>query len=108
MPELMASSDRKHLPATSDPNKLATRRTAGTTPAPKMNDKAIARLRTTGSLGLCLAYLLITTGAPVAGVLVNMASQVCLLPFGLKTRSWDLLALSAFFVSVNLKVLLGL
>lgn len=72
-----------------------------------MTPKQISILRAAGSLSLCTAYLLITSGHVLAGVSVNMLGQVLLLPFGLKARAWDLLALSGFFITVNLRVLLG-
>jgi len=64
-------------------------------------------LRMLGSAALCAAYLTITSGYLVPGVLINMLGQALLLPFGLRTKSWDLVALSAFFVVVNLRVLIG-
>lgn len=72
-----------------------------------MTEKQISILRVAGSFALCAAYLTITSGALVQGVLLNMLGQALLLPFGLKTKSWDLVALSAFFVAVNLRVLIG-
>lgn len=65
-------------------------------------------MRMVGSASLCGAYLLITGGLLIPGVLLNTLGQLLLLPFGLRTRSWDLLALGGFFLTVNLRVLLGL
>ena len=72
-----------------------------------MSQRRTNILRMLGSTALCGAYLLITSGLLIPGVLLNMLGQALLLPFGIKTRSWDLVALSAFFVTVNLRVLIG-
>lgn len=73
-----------------------------------MTTKQVSALRMTGSFCLCAAYPALTTGRITLGVLLNLLGQLLLLPFGVKTRSWDLLALGAFFISINLKVLCGL
>jgi hypothetical protein len=65
-------------------------------------------LRMLGSAGLCGAYLLITSGLVWQGVVLNSACQFLLMPFALRTRSWDFLGLSAFFLTYNLKFLLRL
>ncbi|ADF42415.1 hypothetical protein S-CBS2_gp059 [Synechococcus phage S-CBS2] len=64
-------------------------------------------LRMLGSAGLCGAYLLITSGLVWQGVVLNSICQFLLMPFAIRTRSWDFLGLSGFFLGYNLKFLLG-
>lgn len=65
-------------------------------------------MRVGGSLLLCLGYLLLTSGNPLLGVTANLTAQLLLLPFALRVKAWDFLALSSFYIACNLKVLLGL
>jgi hypothetical protein len=70
-------------------------------------DRKINLLRMTGSIGLCSAYLLITSGFLIPGVLLNTACQFALMPYSIRHKAWDFLAVSGFFLAANLRVLLG-
>ncbi len=70
-------------------------------------DRKTNLLRMAGSAALCGAYLLITSGFLIPGVLLNTLGQFLLIPFALRTRSWDLLGLSGFFLFCNLRFLIG-
>lgn len=63
------------------------------------------RLRICGSLALCAAYLLITSGFLVRGVLLNAVAQFALAPYLIKHKAWDLLAVSSFFLAADLQIL---
>jgi hypothetical protein len=70
-------------------------------------DRKINLLRMAGSIGLCAAYLLITSGYLIPGVLVNTVSQFALTPYSIRHKAWDFLAVSGFFLAANLRVLLA-
>lgn len=73
-----------------------------------MSKRHTSILRILGSAGLCTAYLLILSGFVWQGVILNSIGQFLLMPFAIRTRSWDFLCLSAFFLAFNLKFLLGI
>lgn len=62
-------------------------------------------MRMVGSASLAGAYLLITSGFLIPGVLLNTLGQFMLVPYAVHTKSWDFLALSGFFLFYNLRVL---
>lgn len=70
-------------------------------------DRKVNLLRIFGSVALCGAYLLITSGFLIPGVLINTLGQFMLIPYALRNRAWDFLGLSGFFLFYNLRVLLG-
>lgn len=63
-------------------------------------------MRMVGTASLASAYLLITSGFLIPGVLLNTFGQFMLIPFAVYTKSWDFLALSGFFLFYNLRVLI--
>lgn len=69
--------------------------------------KRIRLFRIVGSACLCAAYFLITSGYVVCGVILNSLAQILLAPFAIEHKAWDLMALSLFFLTCNLRVLLG-
>jgi hypothetical protein len=73
-----------------------------------MSQRTVNTLRILGSLALCSAYVLVTSGFVWQGVIINTAGQFLLMPFGIKAKAWDLIGLSGFFLSYNFKFLLGL
>lgn len=62
-------------------------------------------LRRCGVACLCTAYLTITSGYLVTGVIINCLGQLLLLPFAIRFRAPDLVGLSAFYLLVNLRLL---
>jgi hypothetical protein len=70
-------------------------------------DKRIIWARRLGVICLCTAYVTITSGFLLPGVLINCTGQLLLLPYGIRHKAYDLAALSAFYLAINLRILLG-
>lgn len=68
-------------------------------------DRRIIWVRRLGVLCLCSAYLTITSGHLLPGVIINCCGQLLLLPFGIRFKAWDLVALSGFYLAINLRLL---
>lgn len=57
---------------------------------------------------LCTAYLTITSGFLLPGVIINCCGQLFLLPFAIRHRAPDLCLLSAFYLVINARLLIGM
>ena len=57
---------------------------------------------------LCTAYLTITSGFLLPGVIINACGQIFLLPFAIRHKAPDLVCLSAFYLVINARLLFGL
>ena len=65
------------------------------------------RFRMAASSLSVLSYLLITHEQRSIGVLLNLICQGCLVPFCLKHRAWDMVALSGLFGGINIHILIS-
>lgn len=52
-----------------------------------------------------VSYVLLTSGHPVYGVSLNLASNILLLPFALSTAAYDMITISGVFSVINLQTL---
>lgn len=71
-------------------------------------DRKIIWARRLGVLCLCTAYTTITAGFLLPGVIINCCGQLLLLPFAIRHRAPDLICLSAFYLCINTRLLLGM
>ena len=69
-----------------------------------MNKTTVTRMMASG---LSVAsYILLTSGHPVYGVSLNLASNILLLPFALATSAYDMITISGVFGVINLQTLI--
>ena len=68
-------------------------------------DKRVILARRLGVACLCTAYVTITSGFLLPGVIINCMGQLLLLPFAIRHRAPDLVCLSAFYLVVNARLL---
>ena len=60
-----------------------------------------SRCRVAASAIAPLSYICLVSGLVPAGALLNLVGQVLIVPFALKNRAWDMIALTVFFTVVN-------
>ena len=48
-----------------------------------------------------VSYICLVSGLIPAGALLNLIGQALIVPFALKSRAWDMIALTVFFTAVN-------
>ena len=61
--------------------------------------------RRIGVCCLCTAYVTITSGFLLPGVIINCMGQLFLLPFAIRHKAPDLICLSAFYLAINMRLL---
>ena len=60
-----------------------------------------SRCRVAASAIAPLSYICLVSGLVPAGALLNLVGQALIVPFALKNRAWDMIALTVFFTVVN-------
>lgn len=60
-----------------------------------------SRCRMAASAIAPLSYICLVSGLVPAGALLNLVGQALVVPFALKNRAWDMIALTVFFTAVN-------
>ena len=60
-----------------------------------------SRCRVAASAIAPLSYICLVSGLVPLGAALNLVGQVLITPFALKSRAWDMIALSVFFTVVN-------
>jgi len=63
------------------------------------------RCRLAASAIAPVSYIALVSGLVSIGASLNLVGQILIVPFALKHRAWDLIALSVFFTAVNLVAL---
>ena len=59
------------------------------------------RCRLVASAIAPISYISLVSGLVSIGASLNLVGQILIIPFALKHRAWDLIALSVFFSAVN-------
>ena len=59
------------------------------------------RCRVAASAIAPLSYICLVSGLVPAGAFLNLLGQALIIPFALKNRAWDMIALTVFFTIVN-------
>lgn len=67
-----------------------------------MAQKAVARMRIGASVLAPISYVCLVSGLVPVGAVLNLFGQALITPFAVKSRAWDMVALSIFFTAVNL------
>lgn len=60
-----------------------------------------SRCRVAASAIAPVSYICLVSGLVPAGALLNLVGQALIVPFALKNRAWDMIALTVFFTVVN-------
>lgn len=63
------------------------------------------RCRLAASALAPISYISLVSGLVAVGAGLNLVGQILIVPFALKHRAWDMIALSVFFSTVNVVVL---
>ena len=71
-----------------------------------MSDKTLSTMRMGASALALVAYGLLTHGITTAGVLVALVGQVSFIPWSIRNKVWDMVALDAFYISIGLAKLI--
>ena len=59
------------------------------------------RCRVAASAIAPLSYICLVSGMVPLGALLNLVGQALIVPFAVKNRAWDMVALTVFFTAVN-------
>jgi len=59
------------------------------------------RCRLAASAIAPVSYIALVSGLVSIGASLNLVGQILIIPFALKHRAWDMVALSVFFTTVN-------
>ena len=59
------------------------------------------RCRLAASALAPISYISLVSGMVATGASLNLVGQILIIPFALKHRAWDMIALSVFFTTVN-------
>ena len=63
-------------------------------------------MRVVGSVFVILAYFIILHVNTTAGVLMNMVGDTISLPYFIRTKSWDVVIMMAFLLTISVSALL--
>ena len=69
--------------------------------------KTITWMRIVGSIGVIIAYFVILHVNVVAGVIINFIADAISIPYFVKTKSWDVVIMLAFLLTISCSKLLS-
>ena len=69
-------------------------------------DQTLSRMRICASALALIAYGLLTHEMVVPGILVALVGQVSFIPWSIRNKVWDMVALDAFYISLGIGRLL--
>lgn len=73
-----------------------------------VSDQLLLRLRYTGSVALIVGYFVILYVSVPLGVCITLASDCICLPYAVRKRYWDIVAVIGIFSVINVSRLLTL
>ena len=68
----------------------------------------LVKLRVLGSILVITAYFVILHIDATIGVIINLVAETISMPFFLKTKSWDVVLMLSFMITIGLSKLVGL
>ncbi len=68
----------------------------------------LVKLRVLGSILVITAYFVILHVDATIGVIINLVAETISMPFFLKTKSWDVVFMLSFMITIGLSKLVGL
>ena len=68
----------------------------------------LVTLRVLGSILVITAYFVILHVDATIGVIINLVAESISMPFFLKTKSWDVVLMLSFMITIGLSKLVGL
>lgn len=68
----------------------------------------LVTLRVLGSILVITAYFVILHVDATIGVIINLVAETISMPFFLKTKSWDVVLMLSFMITIGLTKLVGL
>lgn len=68
----------------------------------------LIKLRVLGSILVITAYFVILHVDATIGVIINLVAETISMPFFLKTKSWDVVLMLSFMITIGLTKLVGL
>ena len=68
----------------------------------------LVKLRVLGSILVITAYFVILHVDATIGVIINLVAETISMPFFLKTKSWDVVIMLSFMISIGLSKLMTL
>lgn len=68
----------------------------------------LVKLRVLGSILVITAYFVILHVDATIGVIINLVAESISMPFFLKTKSWDVVLMLSFMITIGLSKLVGL
>ena len=68
----------------------------------------LVKLRVVGSILVITAYFVILHVDATIGVIINLVAESISMPFFLKTKSWDVVLMLSFMITIGLSKLVGL
>ena len=68
----------------------------------------LVKLRVLGSILVITAYFVILHVDSTIGVIINLVAESISMPFFLKTKSWDVVLMLSFMITIGLSKLVGL
>ena len=68
----------------------------------------LVKLRVLGSILVITAYFVILHVDATIGVIINLVAETISMPFFLKTKSWDVVLMLSFMITIGLSKLVGL
>ena len=63
-------------------------------------------LRRLGNIGIPAGYIILLNVDVFTGVLIRIAANACIMPWAIKSKLWDFLALLGFLMSIELHKLI--
>jgi len=63
--------------------------------------KTITWMRIVGSIGVIIAHFVILHVNVVAGVIINFIADAISIPYFIKTKSWDVVIMLAFLLTIS-------
>jgi len=69
--------------------------------------KTITTMRIVGSIMVIAAYFVVLHVNLTAGVIMNVIADTISIPYFVKTRSWDIVAMLAFLLAISFSKLLS-
>ena len=65
-------------------------------------------MRIVGSIGVIVAYFVILNVNVLVGVIINFISDLISIPFFIKTKAWDVVAMLSFLLAISIGKLMSL
>ena len=70
-------------------------------------DRTLGCMRIGASALALIAYGLLTHGLTTQGILVALVGQVSFIPWSIRNKVWDMVALDAFYIAIGLSKLIS-